>query len=102
MLEIVVARTPGMQLHYAQLCQTRKRFRCIHRDVRLDLTGLPVGNINATNLFWQRRVHMLLKEARLACAVRATYQTYRPARDMRQKMVSDLPVVVRQHLLGHT
>src|SRR5215469_5055003 len=100
-LEIIILRSPGMHLQNPHLRQSRKRLGGIQRHIRFDLSSL-VGNLHATNSFWQGCIHMLLKEARMSYSVGTTHQAQWPSGKMRQHPGRYRPVVVREHLLSQS
>src|SRR5271166_7136713 len=78
-LEVAVLRTPGMNFEHSHLGQSGERLRSGECDVRLDLAGLFVGNVDGFHSRRKCAGYVLLKEARMAAAFRTTHQRDRTA-----------------------
>ena len=99
-LEIVVARAPGVDFEDSQLGEAGEGFGRGERDVGLDLAGLLVADADRVDAGRQGVVDVLLEEAGMAGAVGAADEGQRASGDVRQHVRGDGPVVVGELLLG--
>ena len=104
MLEVVVARAPGMDFEDAKLGEGSEGFGSGglvgEGDVGLDDTGFFIGNGDRADAGGKHGVDVLLEEALLGGALGTANEGERVAGDFREHASGDGVVVVGEGLLG--